>query len=82
MGTLVGGLIILVNSLTIVPALGGVPWWLGWAGVFAIVVTTAVVARRAWHRERAEREMARDRQSEVGGTHGAATQSASSSPGT
>lgn len=60
MGTLVGGLIILVNLLTIVPALGGVPAWLGWTGVVAIVVTTAVVARRAWHRERAERAIARE----------------------
>ena len=58
MGTLVGGLIILVNLLTIVPALGGVPSWLGWAGFVAIVVTTAAVARQAWHRERAERRTA------------------------
>ncbi len=61
MGTLVGGLIILVNSLTVVPALGGVPSWLAWIGVLAIVAGTAAVARRAWHRERAERELARER---------------------
>ena len=58
MGTLVGGLIILVNLLTIVPALGGVPPWLGWGGFVAIVVITAAVAWRAWQRERAERAIA------------------------
>ena len=55
MGTLVGGLIVLVNSVNIVPAVADVPSWLGWCGVVAIVVITAVVARRAWHRERIER---------------------------
>jgi len=58
MGALVGALIILVNLLTIVPALGGVPSWLGWAGFVALVVISAVVARAAWHRERAERAIA------------------------
>jgi hypothetical protein len=56
MGTLVGGLIILINSLTIVPALGDVPPLLGWAGIIAIVTGTAVTARLAWRRERAERQ--------------------------
>lgn len=60
MGTLVGGLIILVNSLTIVPALGGLPGWLDIAGIVAIVVVTGVVARRAWHHERIERQLARE----------------------
>ncbi len=58
MGTLVGGLIVLVNSVTIVPAVADVPSWLGWCGVVAIVVITAEVARRAWHRERIERAAA------------------------
>ena len=55
MGTLVGGLIILINSLTIVPALGGVPPLVGWAGILAIITCTAITARRAWQREKAER---------------------------
>lgn len=55
MGTLVGGLIILVNSVTIVPALGGVPPLVGWAGAFLIIAGTAVTAWRAWQRDRAER---------------------------
>ena len=60
MGTLVGGLIILVNLLTIVPALGGVPSWLGWTGVVGVVVITVEVARRAWRREQAERAIDRE----------------------
>ena len=55
MGTLVGGLIIVVNLLTIVPALGTVPWWLGGFATLSILLGTAAVARRAWLRERAER---------------------------
>ena len=62
MGALVGALIVLVNLLTVVPALGGVPAWLGWVGFVALVVTAAVVARGAWYRERAERETARERE--------------------
>jgi hypothetical protein len=60
MGTFVGALIILVNMLTIVPALGGVPAWLGWLGFTALVVATVLVARRAWHRERAETTLSRE----------------------
>jgi uncharacterized membrane protein YfcA len=56
MGTLVGGLIILINSLTIVPALGGVPSPVGWAGILVIVLGTVITARRAWQREQAERQ--------------------------
>lgn len=58
MGALVGALIILVNLLTIVPALGGVPTWLGWTGFLVLVVIAGVVARQAWYRERAERATA------------------------
>jgi uncharacterized membrane protein YfcA len=52
MGTLVGGLIILVNGLTIEQALGGLPTWLGWGSLAALVVATGIVAWRAWQRER------------------------------
>ena len=60
MGTLVGGLIILVNSLTIVPALGGVPTWLGLDRHCRDRFVTALVAKRAWQRERAERQLAKE----------------------
>ena len=58
MGTLVGGLIILVNAVNIAPAVADVPPWLGWTGVLAIMTTTGVVARQAWRREQAERAAA------------------------
>ena len=63
MGTLVGGLIILINALTIVPAVGGVPSWLGWTGIAALITITALTARRAWHRERAEPSVCRQPES-------------------
>jgi uncharacterized membrane protein YfcA len=55
MGTMVGGLVILVNGITIVNALGGLP---GWADAILILLTVAVVgavAHQAWRREREER---------------------------
>lgn len=55
MGTMVGGLVILVNGITIVDALGGLP---GWGDAILILLTVAVtsaVARQAWRRERRER---------------------------
>jgi uncharacterized membrane protein YfcA len=58
MGTLVGGLVILVNSVTIVAALGGLP---GWLDVLLMVTFTAVTGRvawRAWQREKLERREA------------------------
>jgi uncharacterized membrane protein YfcA len=61
MGTLVGGLIILVNAVTIVRAVADVPSWVGWTGVLVIIVVTAVVARQAWRREGAERASAVER---------------------
>ena len=70
MGTLVGGLIVLVNSLTVVPAVADVPSWLGWCGVVAIIVITAGVARRAWHRERFERAAALGATAVLGGDAG------------
>lgn len=53
MGTLVGGLVILVNSINIVAAMGGLPTVLDVAGMLAIIGVTGYVAYRAWHRERA-----------------------------
>lgn len=53
MGTLVGGLVILVNSINIVAAMGGMPAVLDIAGMLAIIGVTGYVAYRAWHRERA-----------------------------
>lgn len=53
MGTLVGGLIILVNGITIVGALGGLPGWLDATLMALVIVVTGVVAMRAWRRERA-----------------------------
>ena len=58
MGTLVGGLIILVNALTIVPALGGVPSWVGWPAVLAIMAASGLFAYRGWRAEVAERAAA------------------------
>lgn len=55
MGTLVGGLVILVNGITIIKALGGVPLWLDWTLFVVAVVVPAVVAWKAWKAEQAER---------------------------
>lgn len=52
MGTLVGGLIVLVNGLTIEQATGGWPTWLAWGALTAVVVLTAQIAWSAWLRER------------------------------
>jgi uncharacterized membrane protein YfcA len=52
MGTLVGALIVLVNAVTVVDSLGGMPWWLDVLGIAVIVVVGGVVAYRAWRRER------------------------------
>ena len=55
MGTMVGGLVILVNGITIVAALGGLP---GWADTVLILLTVAVigvVAPHAWNREKSAR---------------------------
>jgi uncharacterized membrane protein YfcA len=52
MGTLVGALIVLVNAVTVVSSLGGLPWWLDVPGIAAIVVAGVAVAHRAWRRER------------------------------
>jgi uncharacterized membrane protein YfcA len=57
MGTFVGALIIFTNSITIIGAAGGVPAWAGWTLSIALLVGTAIVAARAWRRERAERAL-------------------------
>jgi len=53
MGTLVGGLVVLVNGITIIKALGGAPLWLDWTLFAVAVVLPAVVAWKAWKAERA-----------------------------
>lgn len=53
MGTMVGGLIILVNLVTVVGALGGLPTWVDLLGIVGILTVTGVTAGRAWARERA-----------------------------
>lgn len=53
MGTLVGGLIVLVNGVTVVAALGGLPLWFDLLAILALAAGTGTVARRAWLRERA-----------------------------
>jgi uncharacterized membrane protein YfcA len=52
MGTLVGTLVVLVNAVTVVDSLGGLPWWLDVLGIAATLVVGGVVARQAWSRER------------------------------
>lgn len=60
MGTMVGGLVVIVNGVTIVTALGGIPGWADAALILAAVAVTGAVARRAWHREKAERAAVKD----------------------
>jgi uncharacterized protein len=55
MGTLVGGLVILVNGITIAAALGGLPGWMDVTLLAAFAAVTGRVAWRAWLRERPER---------------------------
>lgn len=52
MGTLVGGLILLVNGVTVLQAVADVPAATGWALVAATVLGTVAVAVRAWQRDR------------------------------
>ena len=58
MGTMVGGLVILVNGITIVAALGGLPGWVDAVLILLTVAVTGAVARQAWRRERDERATA------------------------
>lgn len=58
MGTMVGGMVILVNGVTIIAALGGLPSWLDALLVLAAVGATGTVAAKAWRRERDDRRAA------------------------
>ncbi|WP_286928899.1 MULTISPECIES: sulfite exporter TauE/SafE family protein [Aeromicrobium] len=58
MGTMVGGLVILVNCVTIFDALGGLPSWLDALLILLAVGVTGTVAVKAWRRERDERRAA------------------------
>jgi uncharacterized membrane protein YfcA len=51
LGTLVGGLVVLVNGVTVVDAFGGLPGWLDLSLMAAVAAVTARVAWRAWRRE-------------------------------
>jgi uncharacterized protein len=52
MGAMVGGLVILVNTVTIVAALGGLPGWLDGLLIVAWLTVVGRIAWRAWARER------------------------------
>lgn len=52
MGAMVGGLVVIVNAINVVAALGGLPWYADLAGLLAAALVTGLVARRAWRRER------------------------------
>lgn len=52
MGAMVGGLVMLVNAVTIVAALGGLPGWLDAVLIVAWLALVARVAWRAWQQER------------------------------
>lgn len=55
MGTMVGGLVILVNGVTIVAEFGGVHALIDALLILVTVTVTVLVARRAWAREKQER---------------------------
>lgn len=55
MGTLVGGLVVIVNGVTVVAAAGGLPGWLDAVALLLAAAITCAVATRAWRRERTER---------------------------
>jgi uncharacterized membrane protein YfcA len=52
MGTLVGGLIVLTNGITVVSAVGGVPSGVAWALVVGLVAVTGTTAVHALRRDR------------------------------
>ncbi|MCL3837203.1 sulfite exporter TauE/SafE family protein [Aeromicrobium duanguangcaii] len=58
MGTLVGGLVIVVNAVTIFDAVGGLPTWIDAPLILFAVVVTGTVAAKAWRRERDDRPAA------------------------
>lgn len=69
MGTMVGGLVVIVNMITIVAALGGLPWYVDVTLLALAIAVTSRVAWRAWQREKAQRAagIARDEDVLVGG---------------
>lgn len=56
MGTLVGGLVVLVNGITVVAALGGLPLGVDLVLLAAVVGLTGRVAWTAWQREQREQQ--------------------------
>lgn len=58
MGTMVGGLVVLVNGVTIADALGGLPGWVDAALILLTIAVIGAVARLAWRREKEERAAA------------------------
>lgn len=56
MGTLVGGLVVLTNGITIVSSLGGLPLLVDVPLILATVAVSGVVAWKAWGRERLARD--------------------------
>ncbi len=58
MGVLVGGLIILVNSVVVLGAVADLPLWLDLALMASWLLLVERIARKAWHKERAERRAA------------------------
>lgn len=58
MGTMVGGMVILVNGVTILDALGGLPGWLDALLILLAVAVTGRVAAKAWRREQDDRRAA------------------------
>lgn len=55
MGAMVGGLVILVNAITIIAAFGDLPLWLDLALMLGWIAFVARVARAAWWREKTAR---------------------------
>ena len=55
MGTMVGGLVVVVNAVTVIAALGGLPGWVDALLLLLAVTVTVGVARRAWRHEKDER---------------------------
>jgi uncharacterized protein len=58
MGTMVGGLVVLVNGITITATLGGLPGWADLLLIAALLGLTGRVARAAWQREKQQRQIA------------------------
>jgi uncharacterized membrane protein YfcA len=54
MGTLVGGLILLTNGMTVIDAVGGVPSGVAWSLVVGLFAVTGTTAAYAWRRDRHE----------------------------